>query len=634
MILYELLTGTTPVDSASLRSAVFAEIQRIICDVEPPRPSLRLAQATTTLLGVATRRSTEPRKLTRTVHGELDWIVMKALEKERTRRYETANGLAMDLRRYLAAEPVIAAPPSASYRLQKFVRRNKGVVAAGSLVAAALLLGLLGFAWQARIAQARAAELEQVSKFQAEMLGQVDATKAGILLSDDVRAKFAASLNADHVPPAERAEQVTAFARQWHRVNATDAASGLIDRTILAPAVAAIDKKFKNQPVVDATMRQTVAAVYVHLGLYAQAFPLQSRALATRRAVLGSKHRDTMESVMAMGQLLENLGRFAEAEAHVREAVAWYRAALGLGDPDTMASIDNLGELLWQEGKLDEAERYSREALAAERGALGSDNISTLVTVGNLGLILYQQGKLDKAEPYFREAMDGNRRVLGQDDPGTLTSIDNFASLLFAEGKFQDAARYEREALDKRRRILGEDHPDTLISLSNFGTILVRLGKPAEAEQYEREALEDDRRLLGETHPNTMTALIDLGNALANQGKNAEAEQLLSSAEAAARKAFAGENEFRVAMLLQSMGNARIGSGKFALAEKNLLEARAVFVRLDGSDSKRIRENNRAILRLYIAWDLAEPGNGHDAKAAEWRGKVDAIGPSTPKAPG
>jgi len=138
VILYELLTDTTPIESHSLRAAGYAEVQRIIREVEPPRPSARLSQAKATLPGVATRRATEPHKLARMIRGELDWIVMKAIEKERARRYETASGLAMDVRRYLAGEPVLAAPPSVSYRLRKFVRRNKGAVAAGSLVAAAL----------------------------------------------------------------------------------------------------------------------------------------------------------------------------------------------------------------------------------------------------------------------------------------------------------------------------------------------------------------------------------------------------------------------------------------------------------------------------------------------------------------
>ncbi|HTD28569.1 MAG TPA: serine/threonine-protein kinase, partial [Xanthomonadaceae bacterium] len=161
VILYELLTETTPIESHSLRTAAHAEVQRIIREVDPPRPSIRLLQAITTKSGTtksgaAEKRGVDPRMLARTVCGDLDWIAMKAIEKDRARRYETATALAQDVRRYLAGEAVLAAPPGAVYRMRKFVRRNRGAVAAGSLIAAALLAGIVAFAWQARIAQQQA----------------------------------------------------------------------------------------------------------------------------------------------------------------------------------------------------------------------------------------------------------------------------------------------------------------------------------------------------------------------------------------------------------------------------------------------------------------------------------------------
>ena len=152
VLLYELLTGTTPFSGKELRSAAYAEIQRIIREVDPPKPSTRISHNTDTIDSVAARRHTEPRRLGTLVRGELDWIVMKALEKDRQRRYETASGLMMDIKRYLSDEAVLAAPPSHAYRFKKFVTRNKGAVLAGGAVAATLILGLAGTAWQARVA--------------------------------------------------------------------------------------------------------------------------------------------------------------------------------------------------------------------------------------------------------------------------------------------------------------------------------------------------------------------------------------------------------------------------------------------------------------------------------------------------
>ncbi|MEO8277909.1 MAG: serine/threonine-protein kinase, partial [Thermoanaerobaculia bacterium] len=178
VLLYELLTGTTPFDSRRLRSAAYGEVQRILREDDPPRPSTRLSQSMETIAAVAAHRHTDPGKLASQLRGELDWIVMKALEKDRLRRYETASGLAIDIQRYLTGEPVSAAPPSAAYRLRKFVLRHRTGVAAANLVAAALVAAVVGISWQAREARAQRDKAEQVAGFMAEMLRGVEPSVA------------------------------------------------------------------------------------------------------------------------------------------------------------------------------------------------------------------------------------------------------------------------------------------------------------------------------------------------------------------------------------------------------------------------------------------------------------------------
>ena len=231
------------------------------------------------------------------MRGELDWVVLKALEKDRTRRYETANGFAPDVQRYLAGEQVQAVPPSAGYRLRKFVRRHKGTAAAVAGTAAALLVGLIAFAWQAKVAtgqrdralkaeteaKARADELKLVAEFQGGMLEQIDPTASGRDLTQDVTARLTAALAKRGTPEAERTAQLATFQEQWGHVNATDAARELIDRAILKPAITTIETKFRDQPLVDAQLRQVLAIRYQNLGLFAAAMPLQTRALETRR---------------------------------------------------------------------------------------------------------------------------------------------------------------------------------------------------------------------------------------------------------------------------------------------------------------------------------------------------------------
>jgi non-specific serine/threonine protein kinase/serine/threonine-protein kinase len=224
------------------------------------------------------------------------------------------------------------------------------------------------------------------------MLEQIDPTAAGQLLRADVEAKLTAALQRAQVPEAERLARIEAFRREWSAVNATDAARSLIDRTILFPAIAAIDAGFPDQPVIAAQLRQVLADRYRKLGLYDAALPLQTRALETRRRVLGA------------------------------------------GDPRTLLSMDGMGLLLGDRGEYAAAEQCCRAVLETSRRVLGDDDGATLDRISNLGTVLAAQGKLAEAEPYYREALEGQRRVHGEDDPATIPAINNMGFLLVVSG--------------------------------------------------------------------------------------------------------------------------------------------------------------------------------------------------------
>ncbi len=586
VLLYELLTGATPFDGKELRSAAYGEMQRIIREVDPPKPSTRVSLGRDTIAKVAASRRLEPSSLGSAVRGELDWIVMKALEKDRRRRYETANGLAMDIQRYLNGEAIVAAPPSNAYRFRKFVRRHKGIALSGAAVAAALLIGLVGFAWQARVARdqrdravaaeaetaRRAAQLKQVADFQARMLGQIDPTEAGQELSRDVLARYTAALAAASVPERERAGQVEAFERQWGRVNATDAARELIDRTILKPAIETIDEEFKEQPAVDAQLRQTLAFLYQQLGLFDAALPLQTAALDTNRRVLGQEHPDTLSSINNTGMLLRAQGKLAEAEPYLKEALDKRRRVLGEEHPETLTSINNMGYLLDDQGRLAEAEPYYREALEKHRRVLGEDHPDTLICIDNLGMLLKAQGKLAEAEPFFRESEGKSRRVLGEEHPDTLIAINNMGLFLQAQGRLAEAEPYFRESLEKRRRVLGEEHPGTLNAINNMGFLLQGQGRFAEAEPYFRESLEKHRRVLGESHPNTLSAGNNMGTLLRNQGQFAAAEPYARGVLEGLR-AVLGREHPNTLSATTNLGSLLELQGKLAEAEPYLREA-------------------------------------------------------------
>lgn len=582
VLLYELLTGSTPFTTRELQAAGLAEIRRVIREVDPPKPSTRIAHSAETAATAAARRQTAPKRLSAIVRGELDWIVMRALEKDRQRRYPTANALAMDVLRYLGGEPVVAAPPGAAYRARKFVRRHRAGVLGAAAVAAALLAGAVAFAWQAKVArgerdravaaEARARttadELRKVSDFQAAMLAQVDPASAGRLLEKEVAEGFEKALAEAGVPEKARAAQRDSFVRQWRRVNATDAARNLIDRTILKPAVAAIDARFADQPAVDAQLRQVLADLYRTLGLYEAAQPLQSRALETRRRVLGDESEETLRSLGASGDLLRAQGKLAEAEPILRDAMERSRRALGAEHPFTLVSLNNLGYVLHLLGRNAEAEALCREALGKMRRVLGEGHRETLTTMGNLALALQALGRLEESEAVYRDSLERHRKHLGEEAPETVTAVSNLGNLLLSRGRFVDAEPFLREALEKFRRVLGEEHPDTITAINNMGYVLQYQGKLDEAEPFEREAVEKYRRAIGPDHPSTLAATNNLSLLLQDQRKYAEAEALLRETLAGRQRVLGEEHPDTIATL----GNL----GRFLQSVDRLAEAEPV----------------------------------------------------------
>lgn len=637
VLLYELLTGTTPFSSMELRSAAFAEIQRIIREVEPPKPSTRLNQNSATIASIAAKRHTEPKRLGTLVRGELDWIVMKALEKDRQRRYETANGLAMDVRRYLSGEAVLAAPPSAAYRAKKFVRRNRPQVFAAGAVTLALALGLVAtgimlaralraesgvriqLAETERAQQAeraRADELKQVSDFQASMLSQIDTARAGVELMADLRERFVAALMKSGVPEGERAARLESLRAELARVNATDTAAAMIDRTILRPAVETIDVRFKGQPLVDAQLRQALAELYRAVGLYESSSPLQNSALATRRRILGQEHPDTLGSMRLSGALLRQQGKLPEAEQMLREAFGLARrvlaeehpersqianslgvllGALGndsdaeqmmretlevrrrvLGEdhPDTIDSINNMGALLSSVGRLTEAEPYYAEALVKSRRVLGNEHPATIGTIGNMGALLLETSRPDAAEPFFREALESSRRALGEEHPATLQALNNLAVMLRQQGRLAEAEPYHAESLEKCRKILGDDHPATLEAIGSMAALRWEQGRAAEAELLFREAMQGHRAVLGREHPDTLVSINNLAIFLLDQDRLAEAEPYVREALEMGRRVL-GEEHPNMLTFINNMGGLLRDQGKFAESEPYLRDALA-----------------------------------------------------------
>ncbi len=586
VLLYEILTGSTPLTHARMKHAAHAELLRLIKEEEPQRPSTRLSDSGEALASISANRQTEPAKLTKLMRGDLDWILMKCLEKDRTRRYETANGLAADIERHLNDETVTAGAPSAGYRLRKFVRRNRAPVIAACIVAAALVLGVVGTTagmfWA----------LDERDRANTEM------TKATLAAESEAAAKVKAQ---DHekkaIGAAKRAMTVTDFvitalragdaAMSGHEGGTAGAGQ---DMTILAAmdnAIKDIDSgRFKDDPETEAKLRLTIGTILTNNGRWAEAESLLREALEHFR-VLGDEHPETLASINNLGDLLQAQGRLAEAEPYVREVLEKSRRMLGDENPDTLTAINNMGALLWDQDKLAEAEPYFREALDKRSLVLGHEHLNTLMSIHNMGALLRAQGKLVEAEPLLREALEKGRRVLGDKHPDTLRLITSMGDLLQAQGKRAEAEPYFNEALEMSRRLFKGDHPAVANSLNLVGNERLALGRPAEAEPLFVESLEMNQRLFKGDHTDVAKSLDNLAKARLALGRAAEAEPLLVQAVETRRRLYQGDHP-DLATGMNNLANVWLTLGHAAQAEPLYVESLEMRQRLYEGDHQAV----------------------------------------------
>ncbi|MEO0483161.1 MAG: serine/threonine-protein kinase, partial [Planctomycetota bacterium] len=462
VLLYELLTGVRPFDSESLRQAALAEIQRIIREVDPPKPSTRLSTAAEAE-SVAASRNTEVRSLSGVLRRDLDWVCMKCLEKDRERRYDTANALAEDLRRFLSDEPVAAGPPSASYRLRKFVRRNRsGVLATGAVVAVAVTGAVVASVGWSRALdgqrQAKDALVDLVRESLRDgwddpvLRDRMDRAGLDIALSEEngERRFFVDVEGSDSIPRlAGFTREVYGWLEESERLASAEA-----ERAAAAEAEAK-ERAEQLQIVADFQAEQLGAIDAAKMGL-------------DLRNTLVDLYADRLER----GGLPEDE---AAAQAEALDA--------------SLSGVDFTGLAL---GSL-EANVFVPALDAIDRQFEDQPLVRAQLQQ-TLAIVLRDAGLLEAAEEPQRAALEGYRRVLGDEHRDTLGSISNMGFLLRAKGKFTEAEPYYREALEGYRRVLGDEHRDTLGSISHMGFLLRAKGKFTEAEPYYREALEAHRR--------------------------------------------------------------------------------------------------------------------------------------------
>ncbi len=623
IILYELLAGVRPIE---LQTMPLEEFLRRLREEEPERPSTKIrTQDQATSSEVAFKRQTAPATLAKQMRGDLDSIVLKALEKDRSRRYGSPSDLAADIGRYLRNEAVLAVPPSTAYRARKFARRYRAALA----TAAAFVLVLIAAAGisirQSIKANREAAVAQAVNDFlQNDLLSQASAaTQSASKAKPDPDLKV---------------------------------------RTALDRAAVRIAGKFDRQPEVEAAIRETIGQTYIDLGLYPEARKHLERALDLYRRELGAENPKTLATMRSLANTAAHQGKYPEAEALHNQALQITRRVLGPNHPDTLSSLNDLATVYYLQGKYPQAVSLHSQTLAIRRHLLGPDHPDTLRSMNSLANDYKGQGKYAQAEALHSQTLEIERRVLGPEHPETLTSMTNLANTYRSQGKYAQAEALHSETLEIERRLLGPEHPDTLAVMINLANTYLAQGKYAKAEALEGQTLEIGRRVLGPEHPYTLNLLSNMATMYQRQGKYDKAETFAAQSLVGQRHTVGAENpdtmvaaaELALAYLSQGkfteserlareavefdrkkrpddwqrfraeslLGASLAGQKKYAEAEPLLLEGYQGMVirkeRIEVPDWYHLNRAHEWIVQLYQDW-------GKPAQAAEW--KVDAVAP-------
>jgi serine/threonine protein kinase len=562
VVLYELLTGTTPLEKKRLREAAHDEMRRLIREEEPPKPSTRLSTSES-IAAVAAQRKMEPGKLSNLLRGDLDWITMKALEKDRTRRYETANGLARDIQRYLSDEPVEACPPSAGYRLRKFARKHRAVLTTAAAFVVLLAAGAALATWQAvRATRAETLAVEantQLDSANTELKStnqNLDSANQNLKKTNqqlDAARQAADKAAAAEKRAADKERQATAIALT--RLKEIEKANGLLESIFIDINPRLVEK---GGPLLIEQLTKRLLVV---------ADQLDAEAFGDPLTVARLQH--------FLGNTLHSLGEPAKAivlHQQVRQTLA---KVLGFDHPDTLTTMNNLALAYLEADKLDLALPLLEETLKLRKARLGPDHRDTLNSMNNLAMGYKAVGMMDLALPLLEETLKLRKARLGPDHRDTLTSMNNLAVGYQAAGKLDLALPLFEETLKLTKVMFGTDHPDTLQTMNSLATAHRIAGKLELALPLLEETLTLMKVKLGQNHPNTLNTMGSLFDAYLHTTQCEMALPLIDEFVIAQRKRL-GADTAPFAGLVAQISLDLLGARQFPQADKLLRECLAI----------------------------------------------------------
>ncbi|MBV6522072.1 MAG: Serine/threonine-protein kinase PknD [Gemmatimonadaceae bacterium] len=532
-VLYELLTGHR---AHRLHDRSPRELERTICELDAPRASdVAMLDAisageeeTVSSSQLAERRGTDPSHLRRTLAGDLDTIVARALHKDPDRRYPSVDALLDDLERYRAGLPVRARPDSRIYRLRKFTRRHAlGLGAAGAL-ALAIAAGVVSTIWQARSARDEARKARETRDFVVDLFR---------------------SANPEESPGRD--------------LTARD----LVDRGLHR-----IDSALAGQPAVQQELLGVLGVTYRELGHLPQARTALERAVLLAEQAMGARSSDLAARLTDLGTVLNSAGEYAAADSVLRRALLIHDARNATNSVDHAATLAEIANNMEDMGDWENAEALHRQILRTDVSRLGPQNLDVATDLNNLGVTLDQLNRFEQADSAYRAALDIRRRLLPPEHPALLTVMENLAVTLAKSGRLAAAESLNRATLAGRRRVLPAGHPDLAYSLTALAANLEDQGRLLEAEALDREALDIRRRMLGSSHPVTLQTANNLAVLLVRAGRYDSAATLFRDVVQQWSMSY-GDADLRTATAINNLGVALVNAGKVAEGERLVRQA-------------------------------------------------------------
>ena len=645
VVLYELLTGRRPYRVG--RDSLY-EVERAICEEEPTRPSVAVAQPVALMQGgtptkvtpesVSRARNTRVDQLQRKLSGDLDAIVLKALRKEPEARYASAEAFVEDVKRYLAAQPVEARRGSASYRASKIVRRHQWGVAA----AAVIVLLLIGYAItvtvQAERVRVEAEKAERVSTFLVDLFELSDPYVA---TGDTISARELLDRSARQIEialedqPEVKAELMTVLGQVYQHLGLYEESRALLEtaldmrRALFAPPHVALAtslnklaktlmeqgkheaarsfyaealamvRDLPGTEELEAEVLNNFAVLHRYEGRYEKAEALYQEALTVQHRLTEEDHPNVATTQHNLGVVLKYQDKFAAAESLLSDALAMRQRLYGEEHWHVAVSLNALASVRTDLELYEAADSMHRRALAVQEKVLGEDHPHVASTLNDLGLLLHREGAFDAAEPLLRRALSIRRNAYGEEHGYVAVAYYNLGALLQDKGRYEEAERSYRQVLEIDRKVFGDDHPEVGKDLAMLALLVHDRGEWAEADSLYRQAIALQRAALP-VPLSLSTALLGRGQVLIDQGRLSEAEPLLQQALAIRQQAFP-EGHGETAEVKSVLGICLTRLKRYPEAEQLLLEGFAGLEPRSKRDRYR-RKTLKALVLLYEAW--------------------------------